>query len=191
VTGSRRLNALLDAGFGATRGRCQFGLTLLELLITLSIAAILVTLGVPGFQDLIRNNRAATQSNELLTALNLARSEAIKRGARVSVCASNDPLATTPTCSNNWTQGWIVFTDTATTETSVVVGQVLRVWPALPTTSVTATVDSIRFNGIGGVFTGTELVFTLKPKGCTGTQARTIRVNAIGRAAVAAATCSE
>jgi prepilin-type N-terminal cleavage/methylation domain-containing protein len=49
------------------RARFQLGLTLLELLVTLSIAAILVTLGAPGFQDLIRNNRAATQSNDLLT----------------------------------------------------------------------------------------------------------------------------
>lgn len=158
---------------------------------TLSIAAILATIGAPSFQDLIRNNRVATQSNELLTALNLARSEAIKRGARVSVCASNDPLATTPTCGTDWAKGWIVFTDTATAETSVVVGQVLRVWPSLPTTTVTTAVDNVRFNGIGGVFADTELVFTLEPEGCTGTQARVLRVNAIGRAAITTTTCPE
>ncbi|WP_343032228.1 prepilin-type N-terminal cleavage/methylation domain-containing protein [Allochromatium palmeri] len=61
MTCSKWPNAFLEARPKATPGRFQRGLTLLELLVTLSIAAILVTLGVPGFQDLIRNNRAATQ----------------------------------------------------------------------------------------------------------------------------------
>lgn len=184
---------LWNARFRIAGPRFQLGLTLLELLVTLSIAAILVTLGVPGFQDLVRNNRAATQANELLTALNLARSEAIKRGARVSVCASDAPLAATPTCSgsNAWNGGWIVFTDDATSETSVSVGQVLRVWPSLSAVTLTATVGNIRFMGTGEVLgISTELIFALEPDGCSGTQAREIRVNAIGRASVVQTDCS-
>lgn len=91
------------------------GFTLIELMVTVAVSAIVLSVAVPGFQDLIRNNRLATQANQLVTALNLARSEAIKRGVRVTVCKTNDPDATTPSCSTsaNWQQGFIVFVDNA------------------------------------------------------------------------------
>ena len=66
----------------------RVGFTLLELMVTITVAAMVLTLGVPSFVDLVRNNRAATNVNELLTAFSIARSESIKRGANVSVCRS-------------------------------------------------------------------------------------------------------
>ena len=57
------------------------GFTLLELMVTITVAAMVLGLGVPSFVDLIRNNRAATNVNELLTAFSIARSESIKRGS--------------------------------------------------------------------------------------------------------------
>ncbi len=89
-----------------TRGR---GFTLIELVVILAVAVVLLTLAVPGFQALIQNNRLATQANEFITALNLARSEAIKRGIRVTVCKSINQTACT--AGGDWRQGWIVFTD--------------------------------------------------------------------------------
>lgn len=89
--------------------RAGGGFTLIELMVTLAIAAIVLTVGIPSFRDLIRNNRLTTAANELVGALNLARSEAIKRGARVTVCKSADGASCTT--SGNWAQGWIVFTD--------------------------------------------------------------------------------
>ena len=87
----------------------QRGFTLIELLITIAIAVILLGLGVPNFIDFIRNNRLVSQANDFVTALNYARSEAIKRNIRVTVCSS----ATGTTCagSTSWEQGWIVFAD--------------------------------------------------------------------------------
>ncbi len=85
------------------------GFTLIELMVTVSVAAILLAVGVPNFSDMVKNNRMATTANELVGALNLARSEAIKRGVRVTVCKSAD--GATCTTSGNWEQGWIVFTD--------------------------------------------------------------------------------
>jgi len=85
----------------------QRGFTLIELIITMAIAAIVLTVGVPSFQAMMRNNRAATYTNEFMSALNLARSEAIKRGWRVVLCPGNQAG-----CNGNaWGNGWIVFVD--------------------------------------------------------------------------------
>ena len=56
------------------------GFTLVELMITLAIAGILVAVGIPSFNSTISSNRLTSYANELVTALNLARSEAVKRG---------------------------------------------------------------------------------------------------------------
>ncbi|MGB5065269.1 MAG: GspH/FimT family pseudopilin, partial [Candidatus Competibacter sp.] len=64
------------------------GFTLIELMITVALAAIVLTLGVPAFQETIRNNRLATTVNDFISSLNLTRSEAIKRGTRVTLCKS-------------------------------------------------------------------------------------------------------
>ncbi|MGH8548518.1 MAG: GspH/FimT family pseudopilin [Methylococcales bacterium] len=85
------------------------GFTLVELMITLLLAAIVLSYGVPLFRNLILNNRQAAHMNNILTSLMLARSEALKRHNRVTVCKS----AATSSCSNagGWEQGWIVFDD--------------------------------------------------------------------------------
>lgn len=67
--------------------RSSRGFTLIELLITVAILAILLGVGVPSFVDYIRNSRVSTQVNELATALNFARSEAVTRGDDVTVTA--------------------------------------------------------------------------------------------------------
>lgn len=84
------------------------GFTLIELMITIAIAGILLAVAAPSFRDLLLNNRIATQTNELISDLALARSEAAKRGVRVTVCTSSDGA----TCTNtSWGDGRIVFVD--------------------------------------------------------------------------------
>ena len=85
------------------------GFTLIELLITIVVVSILLAAGVPSLMEFIRNNRLTTQANSLVISIQLARSEAVKRGTGAVICASSDQA----TCSSddNWTTGWIVFSD--------------------------------------------------------------------------------
>ena len=88
------------------------GFTLIELIVTLVLAAIVLTVAVPSFQDSIRNNRRATQANDLISALNLARSEAITRAQLVTICRSSNQASCA--AGANWEDGWIVFVDSNT-----------------------------------------------------------------------------
>lgn len=95
-----------------TRTRSQSaGFTLIELMLTVMVAAILLGIGVPSFTNIIRNNRLTTAANDLLRSTQLARSEAIKRQVPVVVCASADATAESPSCSDGDFSQWIVFVD--------------------------------------------------------------------------------
>ena len=89
------------------------GVTLVELMVTLSVLVIIVAVGVPLFDSVVSNNRVIKQTNDLVGTLILARSEAIKRRLPVSICASADQA----TCanSNDWSTGWIIFSDNSGT----------------------------------------------------------------------------
>ncbi len=76
----------------------------MELMVTIAIAAILVGIAIPSFTSIIASNRLTTSANELVTALNLARSEAVKRGIQVTVRRKG-------TTSKQWENGWDVFVD--------------------------------------------------------------------------------
>lgn len=77
------------------------GFTLLELMITLSVAGILMAIAIPSFSDMMRNSRLTAYTNELVSALNIARSEAVKRGQHVVVRKTG----------TGWENGWQVFVD--------------------------------------------------------------------------------
>jgi type IV fimbrial biogenesis protein FimT len=87
--------------------RRSYGLTLIEMIMTIGIAAIVSALAVPSFSNLRRDAERTTTVNGFLHALFLARSEAIKRGQIVSICKSRDGSS----CAKNaaWQEGWIVF----------------------------------------------------------------------------------
>ncbi|HNQ03959.1 MAG TPA: GspH/FimT family pseudopilin [Thiobacillaceae bacterium] len=86
------------------------GFTMIELLITIVVAAILMTVAIPSFLDFVRNNRLTAQANDLVLGLTYARSEAVKRGVRVTVCSRQND--TTCAASATWDDGWLVFVDT-------------------------------------------------------------------------------
>lgn len=89
------------------------GFTLVELLVTLAVGTILLAIAIPGYAFLANANKLAAVTNELVVALQLARSEAVKRGQRVTVCKTVDATKPAPGCSKaaEWHSGWLVFVD--------------------------------------------------------------------------------
>lgn len=85
------------------------GFTLIELMVTLAVAAILLTVAVPNFQRFIKCNALSARTNGLVADLQLARSEAAKRGANVSICPNNNNACGSSTATNWTTMGWIII----------------------------------------------------------------------------------
>jgi type IV fimbrial biogenesis protein FimT len=89
------------------------GFTLVELLVVLAIGSILLTIAIPGYAFLVNSSRLAAATNDLVSTIQLARSEAIKRGMRVTVCKTSNVAAAAPACdaTADWHEGWLVFVD--------------------------------------------------------------------------------
>jgi len=87
----------------------EHGFTFVELMTTLVIASVLLTVGVPSMRDLVRNNRLIATTNTFVSTLNIARSEAIKQGRTAQLCVSSDQA--TCTAQTNWQLGWLAWVD--------------------------------------------------------------------------------
>jgi len=82
------------------------GFTLIELIVTMTVALILISIAFPSFRTLTKNSRMAAQVNDLIADLSYARSEAIKRRSNVAICTSSDGA----TCSGgNWRDGRLIM----------------------------------------------------------------------------------
>ena len=101
---TRNLESLSERGWQSTR--CG-GFTLIELMITIALGAIVMGIGVPSFQNLVVKNRIQTQASEIRSSLAMARVEAIRRGLRVRVCPGQNGCDG----SANWHGGWNSFVD--------------------------------------------------------------------------------
>lgn len=114
------------------------GYTLIELLIALTLMAILLAVAIPSYRALSAQNRQTTQITQLVTAINLARSEAISRHSIVTLCKSKDGTK----CGGKWSDGWVVFVDKHGSGKIDLTTLILRIYPSLPSGS------SLEWNGL-------------------------------------------
>lgn len=155
------------------------GFTLLELLIAMAILAITASMAAPSFQTLIKETRARAQARAVVEAIELARSTAVTRRRPITFCASTD-ASTCAASVSAWVHGWVVR--------DTVDNSILQVGAALTGGStLTSAAHTVTFDGFGEISASTQL--TLRPTGCTGTDARLIDVVSTGLVNVQKTAC--
>ena len=164
--------------------KLQTGLTMIEILVVLAIAGILAAAATPSLTSFVNSMRLTSTSTQLISDLNRARSEAIKRNRRVLVC----PRGTDTTCGASWQNGWLVcydedqngLCDTAPANGSnpnpIVVHQALN--PVL-TLALAAGATPIRFNPSGTQGAGAIATWTLNGT-WAGAVGKAVNITAIG-----------
>jgi len=170
----------------------QHGFTLVELIVTIALLAILTTLAIPSFSEMLRQWRRDSATRELTTTLQLARSESIKSSRQIVVCPSTDQES----CADGteWNTGWIVFVDdgagTLANAGNQVVNTDERVLKVVSAQSGVASITSsggvewMQFlpNGLMGSATTT---LTVTPSGANSdTKVDKVTVSRVGRVSV-------
>jgi type IV fimbrial biogenesis protein FimT len=117
----------------------QAGFTLVELMFSILVLAVLLGIGVPNFRDFLRNSRMASETNDLISGINLARSESIKRRGPVTLCSGT---AAGCVAGGDFSDGWVVFVDENADGALGNTEDVLRVHPSLPGGVVTSVVET-------------------------------------------------
>ncbi len=112
--------------------RTQTGFTLYELLITVLIVGVVLTLGIPNMTEFTRNSRITTTVNDLHAAFLVARAEAARAKTNITICASDNSMTAGANCQGGWDDGFIVFVDDNGDRTRAGIGEtVLRAHPAI------------------------------------------------------------
>ena len=111
----------------------QSGFTLYELMITLLVIGIILSIGVPNMAEFTQNSRLSSTSNDLLSSFQLARSEAARSKTNITICASTNSTDPAANCSGTLQDGWIIFVDTNGALNRAGGGEnILRAHPAPP-----------------------------------------------------------
>jgi len=145
------------------------GATLVELIITMTIAGILLAMGVSGYRYITKSNRSSSEINALLGDMQFARYEAVKEGLPVTICPASSITAITCSQTTAWGGGWIVLSNalSGSSGTANVLRRQLPFASFSSTDTLTTTVTSVVFNregfaaGLAGEGLSGTVVFTL------------------------------
>ncbi|HTH68290.1 MAG TPA: GspH/FimT family pseudopilin [Rhodanobacter sp.] len=150
------------------------GFTLIEMLVTLAIFAVLLMIAIPSMRPFLQSQSVKNASMDINSTVALARSEAIKRNATVDVTANS---------ATDWSQGWVVSQTTP--------AATIRKQPALGNIVITSSSGSFSFDG-NGRMTSTGSTFTIKPVNKAGSQplCLTVTVGSTGRVESTKVTCT-
>ncbi|WP_411834299.1 GspH/FimT family pseudopilin [Pseudoxanthomonas mexicana] len=159
------------------------GFTLIELMVVVAVVAVLAAVAFPNLNGVIRANRVATASNEMIASLALARSEAVRGTRGAGVCSS----ANGTTCGGNWNDGWIVWQDTnGNGAFSAGVDQIVRYTQGRSTLTLATEPGEIFFDPRGRPDAARG--FTVTPTGYD-EDARGVCLSATGQARVVQGAC--
>jgi type IV fimbrial biogenesis protein FimT len=176
--------------------RRQGGLTLLELLLLLGMIGVLSMAAVPPLMDTLTRMNVTTAARTLTSALNLARSEAVKRGRDVLVCPSTDG---SDCAAGSWASGWIVFVDTngdadGTTGSVDAGDTIIRVFNqrAGLTIAIAPTTNLLTYDNRGYGRMGALRTVTICPQDGNAANARQVEISVSGRSRIitAGVSCS-
>ena len=177
----------------------ESGFTMVELMITLVVIAILLAAAVPFLGDFTRNNRLVSQTNDFVSSMQLARSEAVKQGITTVICPSSNHTSCS-TSATDWQNGWLVFSDTnldgdldpggsaplceATEDCLLKTGSGIDY-----NNTLTTTATLLRFLPTGLAGNGGNVTLRLVSDHCHIDQVRDIKVTVQGHVLVSSAAC--
>ena len=141
----------------------QSGFTLLELMVTLSVAAILSVLAYPNMRDFMRRNRAVEQSNGMQSNLQNARGQAAATRSYVSICPVTAPGGLVcDVADGDYANGWLIYTSSAPNIAYVAATDTLEQTVAAPTnTAILAdTAGVLTYNSLGELLVSTPAAGT-------------------------------
>jgi type IV fimbrial biogenesis protein FimT len=169
----------------------QFGVTLVELLVVITVAAILMSIGIPSYRYVTTANRISGEINGLLGDVQFARYEAIKEGLPVTICPAQTATSVTCDAQNTWSEGWIVLSNANAANASAVLRRQLPFSNFNSNDSLTSGggVQSLIFNregfatGLGGIGT---VMFSLHDSTSNVGYTRCLMISAAGAAATVA-----
>lgn len=155
------------------------GLSIIELMVVIAIIGIIAGIGVPSFRQMMLDNRLVTTTNQILTALQQARSEAASRRSAVTLCGADDITADTPECASDtdWSAGILLMQNRAGTQT------VIKMLPAASAQEITVTSDATQVvYAVDGSTAARTITITDSRSADDPEVCRQIAINGVGQA---------
>lgn len=168
------------------RNRRNAGFTLIELMVTLALAAIIAFVAVPNMRNFVLSSKIKNQTSELVSGINLARSSAIKNKAPAIMCVGN----ATSCSGSNWGTGWVAFLDPNNNNTFDSDEPTLYVaeLPSDNKVTISFASSSLRIRPDGTI--ATAVTVDICDSARSGEEGRRISINVTGRTSVSKLTCS-